>query len=237
MSSSSARRLAHQSTELTGTAPSLHVVPESLVAPPDTAYTRWGKRMFDVVAGSALLLVAAVPMLLAGLTIWLTSQGEVLFVQERVGRNRRSFRCLKFRTMVRNADIILLENPQLRDAMVVSWKIPNDPRVTGIGRMLRQTSMDELPQLFNVVRGEMSLVGPRPYMPQELNDVFGRHALGITTVRPGMTGLWQVSGRSNLTPADRIALDETYVAGCNFRSDLMLLGKTMRVVFSRDGAY
>ena len=215
----------------------LHLVPEGAVAPPDTFYVRHGKRLFDLVAGFLLLLAFSVPMLLVALVIWSTSRGPVLFVQERVGLHLATFRCFKFRTMVQDAEVILLQNPQLQDAMAVSWKIPDDPRVTRMGKALRKTSMDELPQLLNVLTGRMSLVGPRPYMPKELHQDFGAHAFGITSVRPGMTGLWQTSGRSHLAPADRIALDEQYIAGLSFGSDLVMLLKTVRVVCGRNGAY
>jgi undecaprenyl-phosphate galactose phosphotransferase len=215
----------------------LHLVPHRAVTPPDSFYVRHGKRWFDLTAGSLLLIAFAMPMVLVSLAIRLTSPGPALFVQERVGLRMTTFRCFKFRTMVRDAEGILLQNPQLQDAMAVSWKIQQDPRVTQLGQALRKTSMDELPQLFNVLSGKMSLVGPRPYMPKELYQEFGDHAFGITAVRPGMTGLWQTSGRSNLAPADRLALDGQYIATCDFRKDLVLLLRTVKVVLARNGAY
>ena len=215
----------------------LQIVPQPTVSPPDSFYVRRGKRWFDLVVATVLLAALSIPMIMVAIVIRCTSRGPALFIQPRVGLQLSTFRCLKFRTMVRDAELILLQNPQLQDAMAVSWKIPDDPRVTGIGRALRKTSLDELPQLINVVLGQMSLVGPRPYMPKELQDEFGDHAFGITTLRPGMTGLWQTSGRSHLSPRDRIALDEQYISKCDFRSDLVMLIKTIRVVFGRTGAY
>lgn len=184
-----------------------------------------------------ILLVLALPMLLMVGAIHFTSPGGPFYSQVRVGRYRSTFRCLKFRSMVKDADNLLLENPQLKDAMAVSWKLTDDPRVTPIGRRLRAHSLDEFAQLFNVLKGHMSLVGPRPYMPHELEGEFGRHAVTITSVRPGMTGLWQVSGRSNLAPIDRIALDECYVQHVTFRGDLSLLCRTVKIVLNRHGAY
>lgn len=215
----------------------IHLVPARSVAAPQTFYTKYGKRLLDFVVASTLLLLLVPSFLVMGAVISCTSSGGAIFTQVRVGRFMTPFRCLKFRTMVENADSILHENPQLRDAMAMSWKIPDDPRVTSIGRRLRAHSLDELPQLFNVVMGDMSLVGPRPYLPHELSGDFGPHAVGITSVRPGMTGLWQVSGRSHLSPVDRVALDEQYVVNCCFRTDLELLLRTVWIVFNRKGAY
>lgn len=117
------------------------------------------------------------------------------------------------------------------------WKIVRDPRVTRCGAFLRKTSLDELPQLFNVLKGEMSIVGPRPYLPRELNEEFGAHADLITSVKPGMTGLWQVSGRSRLSPSERIRLDEQYAQLCDAQLDILLLLKTAKVVVTSHGAF
>lgn len=217
--------------------PFLQAIRAGMPVQPPTFYTRRGKRIFDVVMASLLLVVLGLPMLVIAAIVRMTSPGNSFFVQDRVGQHTSTFRCYKFRTMVEGADIILLENPQMRDAMSVSWKIPDDPRVTRIGQLMRPHSLDEFPQLLNVVKGEMSLVGPRPYLPHELHDTFGAHAFTITQVKPGMTGLWQVSGRSHLSPMERIQLDEQYVACVNFKSDLRLLTMTVRVVFNRHGAF
>ncbi len=207
-----------------------------LLTPPSRAYV-FAKRSLDIV-GSLMLLIALAPLfLILAIAVKRSSPGGIFFVQTRVGREMQPFRCLKFRTMVDNAELILLENPQLRDAMAVTWKIPDDPRITRLGRTLRKTSLDELPQLWNVLKGEMSLIGPRPYMPKELEGEFGWHARRITAVRPGITGLWQVSGRSHLGPAQRIALDETYVARVDSRTDARILIRTVKMVLINHGAF
>jgi len=207
-----------------------------LLTPPARSYVVV-KRALDIV-GSLILLLALAPLfLILALAVRKSSEGRVLFVQTRVGKDMQPFQCLKFRTMVDNAELILLENPQLRDAMSVSWKIPDDPRITPLGRILRKTSLDELPQLWNVLMGDMSLIGPRPYMPRELEGEFGWHARRITTVRPGITGLWQVSGRSHLGPAQRIALDESYVAQVHPRTDARILVRTIKMVLINHGAF
>lgn len=207
-----------------------------LLTPPSRAYV-CAKRAIDIV-GSLTLLIALSPLfLILAIAVKRSSPGRVFFVQTRVGREMQPFRCLKFRTMVDNAELILLENPQLRDAMAVTWKIPDDPRITPLGRIMRKTSLDELPQLWNVFKGEMSLIGPRPYMPRELEGEFGWHARRITAVRPGITGLWQVSGRSHLGPAQRIALDETYVARVDSRTDARILIRTVKMVLINHGAF
>lgn len=238
------RRVTYAVTEPIHVAPA-HQVSEVPVPPaflasvvvPATRYTRWGKRLFDLVGASLLLVVLAVPMLAIALTIRLTTDGNVFYTQTRLGWGLQRFQCLKFRTMVPNAEAILAQDDDLKRAMSANWKLPNDPRVTPVGRFLRPASLDELPQLFNVLKGEMSLVGPRPYLPSELADEFGVHADAITSTRPGMTGLWQVSGRSHLSPVDRIRLDEAYVSSYTFWGDLKLLVRTINVVFNRNGAY
>jgi lipopolysaccharide/colanic/teichoic acid biosynthesis glycosyltransferase len=136
-----------------------------------------------------------------------------------------------------DGDDILAGDPELTELYSANWKLADDPRVTPSGSHLRRFSIDELPQLLNVLRGEMSLVGPRPYMSRELRDEFGAHADRITSVKPGMTGLWQVSGRSQLSPADRIALDEIYVSNCGPIYDLRILFRTIKVVVRSHGAF
>lgn len=195
------------------------------------------KRAFDICGSLVLLTLFSPFFLILAVAVGASSPGPVLFIQTRVGKDMKPFECLKFRTMVDNAELILLENPQLRDAMSVAWKIPDDPRITRLGRVMRKTSLDELPQLWNVLKGEMSLIGPRPYMPKELEGEFGWHARRITAVRPGVTGLWQVSGRSHLVPAQRIALDEAYVAQVHPRTDARILVQTIRIVLINHGAF
>ena len=188
--------------------------------------------------GASLLFVILLPMfLLIAAAVALTSPGGVFFRQTRVGKDMQPFQCLKFRTMVPDAESILLRDPELARIHALNWKIDNDPRVTRIGKFLRKTSLDELPQLVNVINGEMSLIGPRPYMPSELADEFGYHAAAITSVRPGMTGLWQVSGRAHLTPIERIMLDREYASTAAFVLDAQIAVRTITVVTIGRGAF
>ena len=187
-----------------------------------------------------LILVALSPVML--IVAWLVRRqdhGPVLFGHYRVGRDGRLFRCLKFRTMRMNAAEMLAELLQNDSAARAEWerdrKLTKDPRVTPIGDFLRRTSLDELPQLVNVLRGEMVLVGPRPITVDELTK-YGRTRWHYLAVPPGITGLWQVSGRSDTTYDVRVALDRTYVETRTPWVDLCVLFKTVKVVLRRDGA-
>ncbi|AEM47352.1 Undecaprenyl-phosphate galactose phosphotransferase, WbaP [Acidithiobacillus ferrivorans SS3] len=198
------------------------------------------KRLFDLFATSILLLLLS-PLLLA--LIWRIRRddgGPAFFVQERVGRGGRAFRCYKFRSMVLDAESRLLdflsEHPETRAEYERNFKLREDPRVTRIGRFLRGGSLDELPQLFNVFKGEMSLVGPRPLLAREL-DRYGEGIFLYQQVRPGITGLWQTSGRSETTFAERASLDVWYVKNWSLWYDIVILLRTVKVVFWRDGAY
>ncbi len=188
----------------------------------------------------ALLLILLSPLLLAvAFLIWRHDGAPVLFAQYRVGCDGRLFRCVKFRTMVRDSEWVLAELLRNDPAARAEWerdhKLTDDPRITPVGRFLRRTSLDELPQLFNVVRGEMNLVGPRPITVAELAR-YGRIRWHYLSVRPGMTGLWQVSGRNNTTYEERVALDRRYVEQRSFWFDLKILVKTMHAVTAREGA-
>jgi undecaprenyl-phosphate galactose phosphotransferase len=197
------------------------------------------KRLFDVVVGS-LLLVAAAPLM--AVIAWQVrkSGGPILFAHERVGRHGQLFRCLKFRTMVPEAASVLArllaESPEARAEWDRDFKLRSDPRVTPIGRWLRQTSLDELPQLINVLKGEMSLVGPRPVVRDELRR-YGEAQVYYTQVRPGLTGLWQISGRNDVDYERRIHLDAWYVRNWNLWYDVVILAKTFLIVLTRSGAY
>ncbi|WP_344304205.1 sugar transferase [Nocardioides bigeumensis] len=195
----------------------------------------WAKRLFDIV-GSVSLLLASFPFWAwAALRIKLHDGGPVLFRQTRVGLDGRTFECLKFRTMVIGAES-MLPTMQGDDADHVLFKMQHDPRVTKAGRLLRRYSLDELPQLLNVLRGDMSLVGPRPPLPSEVEryeDVANRRL----RVRPGLTGLWQISGRSSLSWDDTIRLDLYYVDNWSMVQDLVILAKTASAVMAARGAY
>ena len=200
----------------------------------DALYT-WVNR-----AGAAVLLVLLAPLMLAiAWCIWREDGAPVLFAHWRVGQKGRLFRCLKFRTMVRRADLVLAEvfekDPRAKEEWERDHKLRNDPRVLRIGQLLRQTSLDELPQLLNVLRGEMHLVGPRPVVVQEIPR-YGDKKRHYFAVKPGMTGLWQVSGRNNLTYAQRVALDARYVETRTVWMDLRILARTVSVLITRDGA-
>jgi lipopolysaccharide/colanic/teichoic acid biosynthesis glycosyltransferase len=205
------------------------------------------KRGLDVV-GSLLLLVTLAPVLfLLGALVKLTSRGPVFFGQERVGQKMKPFTVLKFRTMYVNADP-KLHRDYVTDFIKKSssqslkaddnriFKLTNDPRVTFAGRILRKTSLDELPQLWNVLRGDMSLVGPRPPIPYEVEQYQPWHRRRVLDAKPGITGLWQVAGRGRTTFDDMVRLDLRYARTCSLRTDLKILLATPRAVISGKGA-
>ena len=179
--------------------------------------------------------------LVLGLLIILSSPGSIFYVQERVGSNYKKFRCLKFRTMVENADEMLdelMEDPQMRSEFEDNFKLKQDPRITKIGHFLRITSLDEFPQFWNVLKGDMSVVGPRPLVVEELPR-YGRSIDKVLTIKPGITGLWQVSGRNDIPYPKRVQMDVYYVNFNNFWMDLWIVIKTIKVVLfpKNNGAY
>lgn len=194
------------------------------------------KLIFDLAVASVVLIVLLPLWLAIAATIVATSPGPVFFRQQRCGRGGRSFTCFKFRTMVSDAEAILHGDASLREAFAKNWKLTADPRVTRVGRWLRKTSLDEIPQLLNVLRGEMSLVGPRPVQPDELRDRYGHVGTHVLSVRPGLTGLWQVSGRSNVTYEERVALDVEYVRQRGFWFDLAIILRTIPAIIFLRGA-
>jgi len=192
------------------------------------------KRLLDIAISAAGLLMAALPMVLIAIVIKLESRGPALYVSERIGRWGKPFKCFKFRTMIRNAEALkndLIANNE-RDG--VFFKLKNDPRVTRLGRFLRKYSLDELPQLFNVLRGEMSLVGPRPSIPPEFAKFAPEH-LHRLAVLPGLTGLWQVKARQDSSFGKYISLDMTYVKNWSLWLDLKILFWTVDVVLRGTG--
>lgn len=200
------------------------------------------KRAGDIVFSLAVLTLGAPVFIALGILVKLTSRGPVFYVQKRVGRDYRPFGCIKFRTMRRDADkilgAILLSSPDLQEEFRNDFKLRNDPRITRLGRFLRRSSLDELPQFLNVLRGEMSVVGPRPIVPQELPR-YGSHMDEVLAMRPGLTGLWQVSGRNNLSYDERVQIDLRYTRHRSFLLDLTIILRTVAVVLDpRDrGAY
>ncbi|AXK46869.1 sugar transferase [Brachybacterium saurashtrense] len=207
--------------------------------PRSRAALKWTKRAFDV-AASAVLLVLLAPVLAAiSLRIRAEDGGPVIFRQNRVGREGEGFEMLKFRTMVTDAEAVQVEMAErvMQDrGNAVMFKMRNDPRITPPGRFLRRYSLDELPQLWNVLRGDMSLVGPRPALPREV-AAYDEDAHRRLSVRPGITGLWQVSGRSDLAWEDTVRLDLYYVDNWAFTQDLQILVRTVRAVLASSGAY
>ncbi|HVN11671.1 MAG TPA: sugar transferase, partial [Kineosporiaceae bacterium] len=191
---------------------------------------------FDRVLAVAILLALSPALVAIALAVRLTSPGSVLFRQTRVGVDGREFTMLKFRSMVVDADRLLDQLREQSDGNGVLFKMKDDPRVTPVGRFLRKYSLDELPQLVNVVRGEMSLVGPRPPLPSEVAGYDGI-AYRRLRLRPGLTGLWQVSGRSDLSWEDSLRLDLRYVDNWSMALDLQILVRTFRAVVHGAGAY
>jgi Undecaprenyl-phosphate galactose phosphotransferase WbaP len=198
-----------------------------------------GKRQFDVALALLMILLLWPAMLIVCLLIKALNGGPILFKQQRLGMGGRMFDCLKFRSMVPNADEALLDylakEPGARQEWEQNHKLLRDPRVTRLGQFLRKTSLDELPQLFNVLVGDMSLVGPRPIVAAEVVHYSEKIQLYLA-VRPGVTGLWQVSGRSKCSYAERVALDTYYVEKWSFQLDMEILAKTIPAVLSQTGS-
>jgi lipopolysaccharide/colanic/teichoic acid biosynthesis glycosyltransferase len=192
----------------------------------------WGERPL-----AAVLFILALPLLAAvALLVWATSAGPILHRRRVVGQYGGTFDALKFRTMVADADAVLARDPQLRKTFEINHKLERDPRITPVGRWLRKSSLDELPQLLNVVRGDMWLIGPRMICPAEL-EKYGRHRQKLLSVKPGLTGLWQVSGRQDVSYERRVELDMQYIDNWSFFTDVRILLKTVRVVLSMRGAH
>jgi exopolysaccharide biosynthesis polyprenyl glycosylphosphotransferase len=197
---------------------------------------RVAKRLFDLIASALLIVLTSPIMAVVCLMIKADSRGPMLFKQERVGIEGTSFSMLKFRSMATDAEDRLAGLAERNEGNGVLFKIKNDPRVTRSGGILRKYSLDELPQLFNIFAGAMSLVGPRPPLPQEV-DAYEQHVRRRLLVKPGLTGLWQVSGRSNLSWQDSVRLDLYYVENWSLTGDLVIMLRTVRAVFHSTGAY
>ncbi|WP_245588597.1 undecaprenyl-phosphate galactose phosphotransferase WbaP [Deinococcus pimensis] len=202
--------------------------------------SRFVKRLIDVVAGVLILVLITPLLLLIALAIRLDSRGPVIYRARRVGREGRDFACLKFRTMHQDAErklgALLDARPDLREEFEATHKLRDDPRITRVGAILRRTSLDELPQLLNVLTGEMSLVGPRPIVNAEIAK-YGEIYRHFTQVRPGMTGYWQVNGRSDTSYDERVEMDNFYITNWTPWLDLVILVQTVRVVLKGKGAY
>jgi lipopolysaccharide/colanic/teichoic acid biosynthesis glycosyltransferase len=194
----------------------------------------WAKRTFDLLVCLALLPIVVPVLILCALAVRLDTPGRVVFTQQRTGRHGRRFRMYKFRTMVRNAEELKAQLQHLNILPPPDFKILDDPRITRVGKFLRKTSLDELPQILNVIRGEMSLVGPRPTsFAASTYDLWHTSRLEVV---PGITGLWQIKGRNSTTFDERLRLDIEYIRSRSLRLDLKILCMTVGSVFSRAGA-
>jgi exopolysaccharide production protein ExoY len=199
------------------------------------------KRAFDLLFSAAALILGFPLFLAIALAVGLTSRGKILYAHTRIGRGGKPFYCYKFRTMHRDADRrlndLLDAHPELRAEWESKRKLVNDPRITLVGGFLRRTSLDELPQFWNVLRGDLSVVGPRPVVKAELDQFYGTKAAKILSIRPGLTGIWQVSGRNDTHYFTRVLMDELYVDKQSFLFDLKLILKTVPSMLSAKGAY
>jgi undecaprenyl-phosphate galactose phosphotransferase len=198
------------------------------------------KRLFDLVVSFLGIIILSLPMLLIALLIKCSSKGPAIFKDLRVGRGCKLFHCYKFRTMYFNAKELFaktMHNPKYAKEYAQYRKLKNDPRVTFIGKFLRKTSLDELPQLFNILLGHMSIVGPRPYLIDEFFEFSQDFVQKIYQLRPGLTCIWQISGRSEIKFEQRQQLDVEYVNKQSFWLDLILIFKTIPKVFFSKGAY
>lgn len=197
-------------------------------------------RLLDLLGATALLVLFGPLMLLIALAVFVTDPGPVLFAQKRLGRNGQRFACYKFRTMAVDAEErlaqILATDPTARAEWARDHKLRNDPRVTRIGRFLRKSSLDELPQLWNVLKGDMSLVGPRPIVESE-GARYGKYLPYYFAVRPGLTGLWQINGRNDVSYRRRVAFDVLYVRKCRVQDNVRILFMTLPSVMASRGSY
>lgn len=198
------------------------------------------KRIVDVILASTALVLLSPLLLLVAIIVKLSDGGPVFYSHSRIGLGGASFKCLKFRTMRPNAGAQLAEllkvNPEAKIEWEATRKLKSDPRVTVVGGILRESSIDELPQLINIVRGEMSLVGPRPITAEEL-PLYGEHVSSYMAGRPGLTGHWQISGRSDVSYQQRVRLDVQYLQNWSLAWDLVIIAKTVPVLFSHRGSY
>ncbi|HRN69703.1 MAG TPA: sugar transferase [Candidatus Woesebacteria bacterium] len=210
-------------------------------------YNKTVKRGMDITSAIMLLILFFIPAVIVAITIKLTSKGPVFAdVPERIGEHGRKFKMYKFRSMIENAHILLRKDPRFKklyeEYKKSSYKLYNDPRVTPVGRFIRKHSLDEIPQIINVLTGDMSLIGPRAYYPDELQEQQKKfpHAQKLVkkvlSVKPGITGLWQVSGRSEINFGERIIIDAQYVDKLSLKNDIIIILKTPYVMLTGKGA-
>ncbi|RAZ91270.1 sugar transferase [Mesorhizobium hawassense] len=198
------------------------------------------KRSFDIVGSVAGLVLLSPLFLMVALLVKLSDNGPIFYGHKRIGRGGRIFSCLKFRTMVTDGERVLTAylaaNPEANAEWIATRKLKNDPRVTRVGQVLRKLSLDELPQILNILQGDMSLVGPRPVVRDEL-EIYGSAAVYYLKSRPGLTGLWQVSGRNDVSYDTRVAFDRHYVENWSMFQDIRIIFKTVPAVWMSRGSY
>lgn len=215
--------------------------PTSVSVPIQATWPRATKRALDITGAIFFFALFGWMFIVVWIVVLITTGSPAIYKHPRVGRHGREFNCLKFRSMVTNSEEVLnqlLENDAAARAEWEStFKLKNDPRITPFGRFIRKSSLDELPQFWNVLLGDMSLVGPRPVVRKELDQYYGLYAPLYCSVRPGVTGPWQVGGRSDLSYAERVALDTEYVQHRSLKRDMALLLKTIKVFIKHEGSY
>lgn len=207
-----------------------------------TKLERGIKRLFDLASVLVILALFWWAIIAVAVAVRLTTGSPVIYGHKRIGRDGREFKCYKFRSMVPNADEVLAHllatDADAREEWSRDFKLKNDPRVTRVGNFIRKTSLDEFPQLWNVMRNEMSIVGPRPVVRKELDQYYlGAFKSRYLSVKPGLTGLWQVSGRNDMDYSERVELDRAYVCSWGVWSDFMIVMRTVGVMLKRKGAY
>ena len=200
------------------------------------------KRLFDLASVVVILVLFWWAIIAVAIAVRLTTGSPIIFGHKRIGRDGREFKCYKFRSMVPDADEVLAHllasDADARDEWSRDFKLKDDPRITRVGRFIRKTSLDEFPQLWNVVMNDMSIVGPRPVVKKELDQYYlGPCKAHYLSVKPGLTGLWQVSGRNDMDYSERVELDRSYVCSWGVWSDFMIVMRTVGVMFRRKGAY
>lgn len=228
------------SPTLTGARPFFRFIEPTPAADGMNAGSRWITRALDIVLASALLVVALPALLVVAVMLKFDSPGPLFFVQRRIGLGGKSFGCIKFRTMcVDSAAVLeahLRTDPDARAEWNTYFKLKDDPRVTRLTSAIRKFSIDEFPQLLNIIRGEMTIVGPRPIIAAEI-EKYGAHFTDYCSVKPGLTGLWQVSGRNNISYSRRVALDRFYVRRKSVVLDMKIIAMTIPAVLGARGSY
>jgi len=214
----------------------LSQVEEIQVLKKSNIYSKYIKRMIDVILSFVALVILLPLFLIIGISIRLESKGPVFFVHKRVGKNGKIFKMYKFRTMVQNAEELIKQfTPEQMKEFKENFKLENDPRITKVGKFLRKTSLDELPQLINILKGELSIIGPRPVIGEEL-EKYEENKSKFLSVTPGLTGYWAANGRSNISYEQRMVMELYYIDNISWEMDLKVFLKTIISVLKKEGA-